>query len=256
MTPQEMGATLAEARRDGRKLSDYPGPKPTDMDAAQAVQDAMTAAMGLPVLGWKVGLTAKKAQEICGVDAPLAGPVFEIAESGVEWPLLEGDLGVIEAEIGFRMRADLPPRDAEYARAEVLAAVGTVLPVFEWVNKRLPGGLREAAEWLLADGVVHRGLIAGAERAYAPDMDMAAETVRVSVNGTEATRGAGAAALGDPAEVLVWLANALNRQGKGLCAGQVIATGLICDVVEAVPGAEIVAEYATLGRNRLSIKGL
>ena len=248
------GRAIAEARKAGRKLGSYPCEMP-DMAGALAIQDAMAAAMGAPVAGWKVGLTSKRAQEICGVDAPLAGPVFEgcVWESGAEIALVEGDLGIVEAEVGFRMAADLPARKAGYGRGEVLAAVGAVLPVFEWVNKRLPGGIMEKAEWLVADGVINRGLVCGAERAFAPEMDLATETVRVSVDGAEVTRGVGAAAMGGAAEVLVWLANDLSARGKGLRRGDLVATGLICDVVEAVPGARMEAEFSTLGTVSLRV---
>lgn len=249
------GRALAEARRVGRKLEGYPCEAP-DMAGALAIQDAMAAAMGAQVVGWKVGLTSRRAQEICGVNAPLAGPVFDgfIWESGAGIALVEGDLGIIEAEVGFRIGADLPPRAAGYGRDEVLAAVRGVLPVFEWVNKRLPGGIMEKAEWLTADGVINRGVVCGGELAYARAMDLKAEQVRVTVDGAEVTRGVGSAALGDPAEVLVWLANDLNARGKGLRAGDLVATGLICDVVQAVPGARVEAEFSTLGKVALSVE--
>ena len=37
---------LAEARREGRRLADYPDARPADLDAAYAVQDAVSAALG------------------------------------------------------------------------------------------------------------------------------------------------------------------------------------------------------------------
>lgn len=252
METEATGRMLAAARTAGRKLEDYPGERP-DMAQALAIQDSMAAAMGRPVLGWKVGLTSARAQALCGVDAPLAGPVFDIWESGAGIAPVEGDLALIEAEIGFRMKADLPPRDAVYGRAEVLAEVGEVLPMFEWVNKRLPGDIREAAEWLVADGVINRGLMIGAGLAFVPGMDLAGETVRVARNGEVFTDGVGANALGDPAEVLVWLANDLSARGKGLKAGDVVATGLIAELAHAEPGVEIAAEFAHLGRVALRV---
>ncbi|WP_322866434.1 2-keto-4-pentenoate hydratase [Aquicoccus sp. G2-2] len=251
------GGALAVARREGHKMAAYPCAKPATISEALAMQDAMAMAMGAPVRGWKVGLTSARAQELCGVDAPLAGPVFEgtIFESGAILPLVEGDLGVIEAEIGFRMKADLPPRGRAYGRQEVMAAVGEVLGLFEWVNKRLPGGLREAAEWLVADGTINRALICGAAQAFDPEMDLLAERVRVTRDGEVLSEGAGSNAMGDPVAVLEWLAGDLNARGKGLHAGDVIATGLICDVVQAVPGARIEAEFSTLGRVVLEIEG-
>jgi 2-keto-4-pentenoate hydratase len=248
MDTEAVGQALAEARREGRKMADYPCEAP-DMAQALAIQDAMAAAMGAAVVGWKVGLTSARAQELCGVDAPLAGPVFDdqVWQSGAAVAPVEGDLGIIEAEIGFRMRAALPPREAAYTRAEVMAAVGEVLPVFEWVNKRLPGGLMEKTEWLVADGVINRGLIIGEGVPFDPAMDLKAETVAVFRDGAEQTRGMGANALGDPVGVMLWLANDLSARGKGLSAGDVVATGLICDVAKAEPGARFEARFGTIG---------
>lgn len=248
MEIETVGRVLAEARRAGRKLDEYPCARP-DMGQALAIQAAMAAAMGAPVVGWKVGLTSVRAQEICGVDAPLAGPVFDgmVWDSGAEIAPVEGDLGILEAEVGLRMRADLPPRDAPYDRAEVLAAVGEVLPVIEWVNKRLPGGIREAAEWLAADGVINRGLICGAGQGFDPARDLAGERVTVRRDGVALTEGVGANAMGGADAVITWLANDLSARGMGLGRGDVIATGLICDVVHAVPGARFEAEFASLG---------
>ncbi|WP_372613838.1 2-keto-4-pentenoate hydratase [Aquicoccus sp.] len=256
MEIETIGRALAEARRTGRKLEEYPCVRP-DMGEALAIQGAMTAAMGAPVVGWKVGLTSLRAQELCGVDAPLAGPLFEgsVWDSGVEIAPVEGDLGILEAEIGLRMQADLPPRAAPYERAEVLAAVGEVLPVIEWVNKRLPGGIRDAAEWLAADGVINRGVICGAGHPFNPDRDLAGERVTVRRDDVAVTEGVGANAMGGPDAVIAWLANDLSARGIGLRRGDVVATGLICDVVHAVPGARIEADFMTLGPVAVAVAG-
>lgn len=254
MDHTEAGRMLAEARRAGRKLAAYPCARP-DMAGALAIQAAMTAAMAVPVAGWKVGLTSRRAQEICGVDAPLAGPIFAdcLWPDGAELAPVEGDLGILEAEIGLRMGADLPPRAAPYGRDEVLAAVAEVLPVIEWVTKRLPGGIREEAEWLLADGVINRGLVLGAATRFAPGFDLAGETVQVLKDGARATEGLGANALGGADAVIAWLANDLRARGTGLRKGDVVATGLICDVVEAVPGSRIEARFSSIGTVTLRV---
>ncbi len=98
-----LGRTLAEARLAGRKLRDYPSEKPEGLEAAFAVQEAMAVAMGAPVVGWKVGLTSPRAQALCGVDQPLAGPLFEgaVFDSGVELALCEGDLAFWRPRSGF-----------------------------------------------------------------------------------------------------------------------------------------------------------
>lgn len=254
MNIEAAARAIAEARKMGRKLADYPCDLP-DMAQALAIQEAMAGAMGVPVAGWKVGLTSARAQEICGVDSPKAGPVFSgsLWENGAEIGLAEQDVGVIEAEIGFRMKADLLPGDGPFTRDSVQGAVGEVMPVFELVNKRLPGGLLEKAEWMISDGVFNRGVVLGAPVAFDPAMDLAGETVEVRRDGALVTQGEGLSEVGDPLDVLVWLANDLAARGKHLKAGDVIASGLMCDVVQAIPGARVEADFSTLGKVTLSV---
>ncbi|MDU8928692.1 fumarylacetoacetate hydrolase family protein [Alisedimentitalea sp. MJ-SS2] len=255
MDIQETGQTLAEARKAGEKLAKYPGARPANLARAFSVQEAMIAAMGRDIVGWKVGLTSEKAQEICGYGAPLAGPVFagDSHEDGVVLPVLAGDLGILEAEIGLRMATDLPPRATPYTRDEVISAIGTVLPMIEWVNKRLPGGLREDAEWIVADGVMNRCVICGSERPFHAGLDLAQTSVQAEVDGQSVTEGVGANAMGGPLEVLTWLAGDLNARGRGLKAGEVISTGLVCDVIQAVPGTQVSAAVAGIGTVTLTI---
>ena len=112
----------------------------------------------------------------------------------------------------------------------------------------------ESAEWILADGVMNRAVILAGGLVFAPDMDLAAERVQVFVNGVAETDGLGANAMSGPVEVMTWLANDLSARGKGLRAGDVVATGLICDVVQAVPGARVEARFKTLGSVSVTVE--
>ena len=63
-TPPALAATSGRGRRSGDRLAATlpgrgPGPEATQ---AYAVQDAYIAAMGEPVVGWKVGMTNAAAQ--------------------------------------------------------------------------------------------------------------------------------------------------------------------------------------------------
>ena len=59
--------------------------------------------------------------------------------------------------------------------------------------------------------------------------------------------GSGANVLGDPRNVLVWLANALSERGLGLKAGQVVTTGSAADVIQVNSGDEVIADFGSLG---------
>lgn len=240
---------IAQARKDGIKLEAYPDDPPQDLSEAFRVQDALIAAMDQPVVGWKVGLTSQTARTMMGLTECLAGPMFKdgLQNNPGTFHVAPHDLAIVEAEIGFRMRETLAPSPVPFEEKEVLAAIGTVHPVFELVNKRLPGGIKERAEWVIADGTLHHGLIYGAGKTFDAEMNLNAETVSVSVDGAQVTEGVGTNVIGGPLGIMVWLANHLSQRGKTLNAGDWVATGLVCDVVIAKPGQQIEARFSSLG---------
>jgi len=158
-----LGAELARARLAPTRLPDYPCSPPENIDQAYLVQDIMASHMGSAVVGWKIGVTSKIAREMLGLSEPLSGPLFAdfCLASPAKFKVGRQDLRIVEAEIGFRMKHDLVPRNAPYTTGEVADAIATVHPVFEIVNKRLPGDLKDNACWLIADGGVDHAFIYG-----------------------------------------------------------------------------------------------
>ncbi len=244
-----LGIELARARLAPTRLAEYPCSPPGNINEAYVVQDIMAAHMGSAVVGWKIGVTSKVAREMLGLDEPFSGPLFAdfCLPSPAKFKVSPQDLRIVEAEIGFRMKHDLVPRNAPYTTGEVTAAIATVHPVFEVVNKRLPGDLKDNACWLIADGGVDHAFIYGAGIEFNSAMDMAAETVSVSLDGEAATDGIGANALGDPLNVVIWLANHLSGRGITLKRGDWVSTGLLSDVIIANADSIIVAEFQNLG---------
>jgi 2-keto-4-pentenoate hydratase len=255
MDLNELGCELARLRLAPTRLPDYPCLPPENFTQAYQVQDSMAAHMGSEVVGWKIGVTSKVAREMLGMEEPLSGPLFAdfILPSPAKFKVETIDLRIIEAEVGFRMKHSLEPRNEPYSKQEAMAAIATVHPVFEVVNKRLPGDLKDNACWLIADGGVDQGFIYGPGTEYDPAMDLAAETVRVTLDGKFATDGIGANALGNPLNVVVWLANHLSARNITLNAGDWVSTGLIADVVVGDAGSIIIAEFETLGSIRLEL---
>jgi len=255
MDVSELGRELARLRLAPMRLADYPCPPPENLQQAYQVQDVMAAHMGSAVVGWKIGVTSKIAREMLGMEEPLSGPLFAdfILPGPGKFKVETSDLRIIEAEIGFRMKHSLAPRREPYSMEDVVAAIATVHPVFEVVNKRLPGDLKDNACWLIADGGVNHGFIYGPGTEFDPAMDLAAETVRVILDGQLATEGIGANALGNPLNVVLWLANHLSGRNISLKAGDWVSTGLIADVVVGDAGSIIIAEFETLGSIRLEV---
>jgi len=138
-----------------------------------------------------------------------------------------------------RLAHDLPARDAAYTDAEVLAAVGSVHPVIEVLNSRFRDPTRIDALSLGADLIMHGGLVVGAATAMP---DLVAESVRVLVDGVEASRGQGHPA-GDLPRLLRYLAD----HAGGLRAGQIITTGSWNPVTIPGENSEVAVKFARAG---------
>jgi 2-keto-4-pentenoate hydratase len=66
-------------------------------------------------------------------------------------------------------------------------------------------------------------------------------------NGEIANTGAGAAALGNPAICVAWMANKLADYNISLKAGEVILSGALSAAVDAKSGDEFSAKFAQIG---------
>ncbi len=249
MDAEKIGATLAKARVERSRLRKHPSNEVFDLREAIRIQDAMIRAMPATVVGWKVGATSRIVQKKIGVTEPFAGPLFstDICEDGCVVPVAKEDLKIVEAEIGLQLGSSLSPQKQAYERTDIVSSIQAVHPVFEIVNKRLPGDLTESAEWLVADGAVNHALVRGEGIDYDQGMDLASEKVSVSVNGTISSIGIGSNAMGDPIDVAVWLINHLSARGIGMKSGDIIATGLVCDLLTGEPGDRFSAVFGSIG---------
>ncbi len=244
-----LAATLVAVRKSGARLAEAPPGGPETMDQAYAVQDAYIAAVGEPVVGWKVGMTNKAAQQAGGINEPMAGPLLQsaVVPSPASLSTPPEALRIVECEFGFRMAADLPPRDAPYGEEDVAAAVGSLHPAIEVVDVHLPGGMQAGPRWAVADGGGNMFWVPGAGTTDWSADELPGRPVSVALNGVAQGSGTAAAALGNPVTVLAWLANHLLGRERQLRAGDWVSTGLCTPMFSAAPGDRVVADFAALG---------
>ena len=101
---------------------------------------------------------------------------------------------------------------------------------------------------LLADNAIHGTWVVGEPYAGWREIDFATHPTALVVNGTRTFRGSGAAVLGNPLNVVAWLANELPKFGRKLRRGDKITTGLTTDVYLAKPGDHLAADFGPMGR--------
>jgi len=99
----------------------------------------------------------------------------------------------------------------------------------------------------IADNASSGRVVIGGRLTRVTDLDLRLVGVVVSRNGEIIDTGAGAAALGNPARCVAWLANKLATFGTGLRVGDVVLPGAVHRMVPAQPGDVFRAEFAELG---------
>jgi 2-keto-4-pentenoate hydratase len=240
---------LTEAWQVGTMLDELPAAcRPKTVRDGMQVQDALVAALDLPVAGWKIGCTSKAAQRILKTRAPFPGRVFapRVFDSGVVLPASGYGMRGIEGEFAFVLAKNLPPRARAYTRAEVRAAVGALRPAIEVVVSRFADWHKVNTASLIADMGCNGLLVLGKPVKAWRALDLRRLAVRVFAGGKQVGEGSGAEALGDPLLALTWLANFQRRRG-GLMAGEVVTTGTCSGLYLAGPDDRIEARFGKLG---------
>ncbi|KOU37631.1 2-keto-4-pentenoate hydratase [Streptomyces sp. WM6378] len=210
-------ASLTE-RRGGLALE--------DAYLIQAAAIARRIAGGARVVGHKAGVTSKAMQEQMGVDEPDSGVLLDhmVLHSGSTLVRSELMQPRVEAEIAFRLGYDLSGPDTSVDAAR--NAVAEVFLALEVIDTRFTGWRITVAD-SIADNASCARVVTGPMVPFDADMDLAAESLVISVNGVAVATGEGRAVLGHPLSALVWLAHRLNRFGAGLKAGDIVLAGAV-----------------------------
>ena len=210
--------------------------KPVTEAEGYAVQADVTAVLG-EIGGWKVGAAGSEAPPSC---APL--PAAGILPSGTALDASFSDR-LVEAEIAFKMAADLPPRETPYSRAEVIAAIGSCHPVIEIVQWRIQGYATATNPVKLADSAGHGALIVGQAIADWQAIDFPALGVTQEIEGAAPQQRTGNPA-GDMIRLITWLADEGAVWAGGLKAGQMVTCGSWTGCLPAPAGAGVRVTFA------------
>jgi 2-keto-4-pentenoate hydratase len=247
---QELADELWEADRSAKPVAALTDRHPDlvieDAYAIQTINIERRVAAGQRVIGRKVGLTSLPMQQMLGVDEPDFGVLTDAmhVEDGDLIDLATLVQPRVEAELAFVMERDLAGPGVTTAVA--LGAIAGALPAVEIVDSRV-------ADWKIklvdtvADNASSGLIVLGGRMRPVAELDLRLLGVVVSRGGEMIDTGAGAAALGNPARCVAWLANKLGAFGEGLRAGDVVLPGAVHKMVPVAPGDVFRAEFAHLG---------
>ena len=247
---QDLADELWEADRSAKPVAPlterYPDLVLDDAYAIQTINIDRRVAAGQRIIGRKVGLTSRPMQELLGVDEPDFGVLTDemMVEDGDLIDLRRLNQPRVEAELAFVMERDLAGPGVTTGVA--LAAIAGALPAVEIVDSRV-------ADWKIklvdtvADNASSGLLVVGGRMRPVAELDLRLLGVAVSRRGELIDTGAGAAALGNPARCVAWLANKLGAFGAGLKAGDIVLPGAVHKMVPVAPGDVFRADFAHLG---------
>ena len=248
---------LLRARSEHRHLSALPEDcRPATVEDGYQVQRTLAREWGLDLAGWKVACTAKDQQRLLKVSEPFCGRIFVpfLFTSPIELPAGNFHGLGLEAEFAFRLGRDLPRKRKPYTEKGVARAVETMYPALEIVSPRYQSWLEVGAPSLVADNAVNGGLVVGAGIDKWKGFDLAAQPVRLEINGETVAKGSGKKVLGHPLNALVWLANHRAEAGDPLLAGQTVTTGTCTGIIFAQPGDEVRADFGEVGEVRIKFR--
>jgi 2-keto-4-pentenoate hydratase len=214
----------------------------------------LTQTRGVGAAGYKIGLTTKRMQEMCGIGSPIAGVVLadRVHASGATLALSAYGRVGLEFEIAVRLARDLHPGGRTLGLAEVADAVQAVAPAIEIIDDRRADYRALEALSVIADNGWNGGIVLGAF--VRPWPDLASVEAVVFADGGRLDNGFGRDILGHPFHSVAWLAGHLADTGTALRAGDIVMTGSLVTTKFPDNASAYRYELTGLGAVELAIK--
>jgi 2-keto-4-pentenoate hydratase len=208
---------------------------------------------GQKVVGKKIGLTSVAVQKLLGVDEPDYGHLLDsmVVENGGTIDTKDMLQPKIEGEIAFVLKKDL--KGPNVTAVDVIQATDYILPALEIVDSRVQDWKIKLQD-TVADNASSGLYVLGGKPTKLEDIDLELVGMVLSQNGEMVNTGVGAAALGNPATCVAWLANRLADYDISLKAGEVILSGALSGMVVAKSGDSFTARFAHLGQVSVNFK--
>lgn len=253
-----IAARLLQALDEGKTIPSLEHSVPSltveEAYSAQFVLRELKLRRGEKPIGWKVGATNPKVMAQIGVSEPILGHLTSASRypSGtkvIAWKRLIRP--GIEPEMAFRLKKDLPL--SGITTESVAQATELVFPAVEIIDSRIEGWGGRIID-MIADNVLHKGIVLGERGFPLEEIDLAAEKVSVEINGKMIAEGLGANVLQSPMNVVIWLAQKLSELGHSLKAGDLIMTGSLTPFFLVNQNDQIKISYGRLGTLEFSFR--
>jgi 2-keto-4-pentenoate hydratase len=224
MTHDHLAQLLVNARRRHQPIVTVePERLPPDAATAYAVQQAVLSGLGMATGAWKVGARTPGGP---ASGAPIPAPLVYASPARLERQAFFRVL--VELEIAFRFAEPIAPRADAYARDEVLARVGQILPAIEIVDSRFAEWPNVAPLAQLADAQNNGALVTGHAVSYgtlARSFDFVAPRLELTFDGESLVSEVSGNPAGDPRELLVWFVNHCAAMGITIESDWTVTTG-------------------------------
>lgn len=239
---------LAYARQTGELVAGLPPEAaPRDEDEAFAIQRQVLQIAGDSIGGWKCAAPPGRPQS-----GACLGRAGFLQSPGTLKFRADREMG-IEAEIAFRLGADLPGRSEPYTRDDIVDAVAAAMPAIELVQSRYIDRQAVSALASMADSISNFGFVHGRDAQDWRTLDLSRSRVVLTVADEVRVDQVGGNPSGDPLLPVVWLANRLPPTGVHLRAGEIITTGSCTGLLFVKPGLTVAATFEGLGTVSLNL---
>jgi len=219
------------------------------IENAYAIQQRLNARRvqaGETVIGKKIGVTSRAVMNMLGVYQPDFGLLTDrmVYNEGEAIPANTLIQPKAEGEIAFILKRDL--QGPGIGAADVLAATEGVMACFEIVDSRIRDWKIKIQD-TVADNASCGVFVLGDRVVDPRRVDLNTCGMVLEKNGEIVGTGAGAAALGAPANAVAWLANTMGRLGMTLRAGEVILSGSLAAMVPVKSGDSLRVTIGGIG---------
>jgi len=219
------------------------------IDDAYRIQQRLNArriAAGERVIGKKIGVTSQAVMDMLGVYQPDFGLLTDgmVYNEGEAIPAATLIQPKAEGEIAFVLKRDL--KGPGVTAADVLAATEGVMACFEIVDSRIQDWKIKIQD-TVADNASCGVFVLGDRLVDPRGVDLNTCGMVLEKNGEIVATGAGAAALGAPANAVAWLANTLGARGIPLEAGEVVLSGSLAIMVPVKAGDSLRVSIGGIG---------